>query len=257
MAGKYQPLFVRLSELARAGHRHAEFGFGDIATLVGELPASAYESRQWWANSSHSHAQAWRDADWHVDTVDLERRQVRFARGKVGGSYRARGHRPLHDTAAAVLVEETDAAQLDVRITMEWQRAGHVTLDDAGDVVFPALPCQSGIYRLTLADAADQELPKVYIGESDDLRHRTYHYRRPGPTQQTNQRIHDELRAHLYCGGTVTLAVALHATIESRGEAETLPLGRKTARVLAEHAALALTYLDGDVVVINRDKGAE
>lgn len=35
------------------------------------------------------------------------------------------------------------------------------------------------------------------------------------------------------------------------------PLGRKTARVLAEHAALGLAYIDGDAAVINRDKGVE
>jgi hypothetical protein len=33
-----------------------------------------------------------------------------------------------------------------------------------------------------------------------------------------------------------------------------LPLARKTARVLAEHAALALTYLDDAAEVINRDR---
>jgi hypothetical protein len=32
-----------------------------------------------------------------------------------------------------------------------------------------------------------------------------------------------------------------------------LPLASKTARVLAEHATLALVYFDGDAEVINRD----
>jgi hypothetical protein len=123
--------------------------------------------------------------------------------------------------------------------------------------VFPILPRSSGIYRLPMSDGPDQGLLLVYVGESDDLRRRTYHYRRPGPSQQTSQRIHDDLRAHLGAGGLVTLAISTAATIEAGRESSPLPLGRKTARVLAEHAALALIYLDGDAVVINRDKGAD
>jgi hypothetical protein len=114
-----------------------------------------------------------------------------------------------------------------------------------------------GVYRITLSDRLGQDVPLVYVGESDDLRSRTYGYRRPGSSQQTSQRIHDELQAHLRSGGQTIIAVATTAMISAHGECRPLPLGRKTARVLAEHAALALIYLDGDSVVINRDRGAE
>lgn len=257
MTGKYQPLAARLAALSASDRHSVEFTFAEIADVVGGLPPTAYGTRQWWANSSSIQAQAWRDADWHVDHVNFERELVRFARGRVGGSYRERGHRSARDTAAAVLVTETDSVELDVRIAMTWQRAGGITLDSAGGLVFPDLPRASGIYRMTLSGSPGQDLPKVYIGESDDLRGRSYNYRRPGPTQRTSQRIHDELIAHLSSGGHVTIAVATEAMIEARGDAAPLPLGRKTARVLAEHAALALTYIDGDAVVINRDKGVE
>lgn len=53
------------------------------------------------------------------------------------------------------------------------------------------------------------------------------------------------------------MAIATSAIIAVGDESEDLPLGRKTARVLAEHAALALTYLDGEAVVINRDSGLD
>jgi hypothetical protein len=112
-----------------------EFDFAEIASVVGGLPPSAYESRQWWANSTTTQAQSWGDADWHVDDVNFERQRVRYVRGRVGGSYRARGGRPARDTAAAVLVAETESADLDVRVQVTWQRAGHVTLDDRGDLV--------------------------------------------------------------------------------------------------------------------------
>lgn len=81
MAGKYQPLEERLAELAVAGQRSAEFDFDDVAQLVGWLPPSAYEHRPWWGNGNHVQAQAWLNAGWHVDQVDLERQRVRFTRG--------------------------------------------------------------------------------------------------------------------------------------------------------------------------------
>lgn len=40
----------------------------------GELPASAYKHRAWWANSrSHSHAHAWLSADYKVVRVEVDR----------------------------------------------------------------------------------------------------------------------------------------------------------------------------------------
>lgn len=258
MAGKYGPLSQRLADLAAAGRQVVEFSFAEIADLVAGLPPSAYGSRQWWANSRSTQAQAWRDADWHVDQVNFGRQRVRYARGPVGSSYGDSRHpRSVHKTAAAALVVETDSADLDVRVHLTWQRAGPVSLDAAGDLVFPAMPRSPGVYRITLSEGPGQELPMVYVGESHDLRGRAYGYRRPTPRQQTSQRIHDELQSHLRSGGIVTLAVATAAAIDARGESGPLPLGRKTARVLAEHAALALTYLDGDAVVINRDPGAD
>jgi predicted GIY-YIG superfamily endonuclease len=250
---KYRQLSEHLAALAESGRESAEFGFADISALVDGLPPSAYENRQWWANSSLTQAQAWRDADWHVEYVSFDRQRVRFARGKVGGSYQARGRRPASETAAAVLVTETDSAELDVRVRMTWQRAGHVTLGPAGDLVFPELPRSPGIYRLTFTDAPNQDRPRVYVGESEDVRNRARQHHRPGSTQQTSLRIPAELVGHLRAGGTVTMAVATEATVCAWDEADTLPLGRKSARVLAEHAALALTYLDDDAVIIDRD----
>lgn len=48
-----------------------------------------------------------------------------------------------------------------------------------------------------------------------------------------------------------------HAQIEADGQRSALPLARKTARVLAEHAALALAYIDDVVDIMNADRGAE
>jgi hypothetical protein len=101
-----------------------------------------------------------------------------------------------------------------------------------------------------------QTRSEVYIGEADDLRRRWYNYRNPGLSQQTSLRINELLRHHLAAGGHTALAIATVATLESGGQTSPLPLTRKSARVLAEHAALAMEYVGGGMAVINRDKGA-
>lgn len=254
MAGKYQPLTEHLASLTEAGRQSVEMEFAEVSALVGGLPPSAYRSRQWWANSSLTQAVAWREADWHVDQVDFARERVRYARGKVGGSRTTRTRERTSGSPPNELTAEPNDPDVDVRVRLTWHRAGPVT-NDGGKLVFPPLPRSPGIYRLTFSGLAGQ--PRVYIGESDDLRRRTGNYRNPGPTQQTSQRIHQELISHLTAGGTVTMSLATNAVIEADGETTQLPLARRTARVLAEHAALGLAYLDSKAAIVNRDRGAE
>lgn len=253
MVGKYQPLTEHLAALAEAGRQNVEMEFVKVSALVGGLPPSAYHNRQWWANSSLTQAVAWNEADWHVDQVDFARQRVRYARGKVGGSRTTRTRERASESPPNELTVEPNDPDVDVRVQLTWRRAGPVT-NDRGKLVFPPLPPSPGIYRLTFSGLAGQ--PQVYIGESDDLRRRTGNYRNPGPTQQTSQRIHQELITHLTAGGAVTMSVATSAVIEANGEATQLPLARKTGRVLAEHAALGLAYLDGQAAIVNRDRGA-
>ncbi|MGW6441496.1 DUF7662 domain-containing protein [Lentzea sp. NPDC055074] len=254
MPAEYAPFTSHLAALAEAGRQTAEFGFAEIAHLVSGLPPTAHHVRQWWANSTSVQAQSWRDADWHVAQVDFARQRVRFERGPVGAGYRDRP--PASEVVVASAVE-METVELDVRVRMSWQRMGDVGLGADGRLVFPTLPRVPGIYRISLSDAPDQDLPVVYVGESGDLRTRSNGYRNPGPTQQTNQRLRDELLGHLHRGGRVSIAVVTRATVEALGESSELPLVRKSARVLAEHAALALIYLDGTSAVLNRDKGSD
>ena len=65
--------------------REAAFSFGQLENVLGrELPPSARKYRPWWENEysseSHSHAQAWMQAGWKVDAVDLKEEWVRFVR---------------------------------------------------------------------------------------------------------------------------------------------------------------------------------
>jgi hypothetical protein len=94
MAGKYEPLQRCLEEFSRRGDTTADFSFSDIEALIGPLPSSARQRRQWWANDSHTQSEAWRAAGWHVDTVSLDHERVRFAAGIRGGTYADRARQP-------------------------------------------------------------------------------------------------------------------------------------------------------------------
>ncbi|SEQ23831.1 hypothetical protein SAMN04488000_102271 [Lentzea albida] len=251
LAGKYAPLTGRLAAVTRDGRQGVELSFAEISDLVGGLPASAYEHRAWWANGLLSQQAAWHRAGWRVDFVSLERRRVRFVRLDapldVGGE-----SQPV--AAAIELPVDDGTPALDVRVRCVWRIAGEVGLSD-DKPVFPRLPRVAAIYRLTFAASTGR--PRIYIGETDDLRRRVGNYRNPGPTQQTSQRLHHELVRHLSSGGTVSLSVAIEAELETDGRRSALPLARKTARVLAEHAALALAYVDDVVDIINADRGVE
>jgi CBS domain-containing protein len=57
--------------------------FAQIEEIIdGELPASAYEHRAWWANDpvGHVQSQQWLDVGWRVASVNMSTQVVRFAR---------------------------------------------------------------------------------------------------------------------------------------------------------------------------------
>lgn len=82
--GKYAPLRSYLD--GRPAHEtHVTLSFRDIETILERpLPRSARDYRPWWANhagrSVSPQARAWLEAGFHVDSVALDRRSVRFVR---------------------------------------------------------------------------------------------------------------------------------------------------------------------------------
>lgn len=78
--GKYEPLpqFLREQSAERVRMK-----FREIEAVLGfKLPQSAYQHREWWSNhdTGHSHARSWRGAGWRTEAVDLQSREVTFAR---------------------------------------------------------------------------------------------------------------------------------------------------------------------------------
>lgn len=81
VGGKHGPL---RDYLAGQSGSQVRMTFAEVADLVGPLPSSARLHQAWWANGSLVQAQAWRDAGWHVESVDQAAEQVTFAGGRAG-----------------------------------------------------------------------------------------------------------------------------------------------------------------------------
>jgi hypothetical protein len=253
--GRYDPLTAHLQAMADRGQGTVDLGFDEIEQIIAQaLPASSVQ-RQWWANSSHSQALAWRAAGFHVDQVYLDRRRVRFALGARGGSHADQGRRasvPASTRLAAPAERHPAGPAVDVRVRLQRLDAGMVTLDQAGKPTFGPVDAAPGLYRMTLTGPAVTARPRVYVGESDSLRRRlSGNYRNPGPRQQTSLRINALLREHLTAGGSVALAIATEATVWLDGLEQPLNLARKAGRLLAENAALVLAQVTGDADIEN------
>ncbi len=251
MAGKYAPLQDALRAAAERGQSVVDLGFDEVGRLVGGLPSSS-AVRQWWANNSQVQALAWRDADFHVEQVALDRRRVRFVRGAKGGSYADRGRRPAAPSPARRAPARRAPVDdpVDVRLRLQWLDGGVVTLDGSGKPAFDVLDSIPGLYRMTLTGGA-LDRPQIYIGESDNLNRRSGNYRNPGAGQQTSLRINALLREHLDRGGQVSLAVMTTATMWLAGEERPWDLTRKAGRLLAENAALVTAHIAAGADIVN------
>lgn len=160
--------------------------------------------------------------------------------------------------AAAPGSQRVDAGALEVlervemRIGFTWLRAGVVSLDVDGLPRFPVLPAVPGLYRFDFG--TDEEgVRSLYIGESASLRQRASGYRnaRTGPSsQRTNRRIHQKFVEHLGAGGSVEFAIAVAVSI---GDGESIDLRLKSARRLAENAAVLLAQRSPGTTVLNID----
>src|SRR2546423_592094 len=54
-------------------------------------------------------------------------------------------------------------------VKFTWRRVGQLELDDRGHLIFPPVPDQPGIYKLTITTPADT-IDQVYVGEAEQLR---------------------------------------------------------------------------------------
>ena len=143
------------------------------------------------------------------------------------------------------------SGNLQVGMVYEWVR---VLEDGTTPYEFPHRVSQhmrqqhSGpaIYRWTIHRQAD--ITGVYIGETEALPRRIYHYLKPGPTQQTNIRLHKAFTVAKEHGLSVTLEVLRFTPSQVAGHSiSQASLEEKTVRVLLEHLMLWV-YQDAPLI---------
>lgn len=141
---------------------------------------------------------------------------------------------------------------IEVTSKFTWLGAGALTLDGEGLPSFPPLPPAPGLYRFDFG-TDDEGVRTLYIGESVSIRRRASNYRNAKTDrsrQRTSRRIHKEVVEHLNAGGTIGFAVAT-AVVLADGKVADLRL--KSARRLAENAAVLMAQLERGVAVLNID----
>lgn len=137
-----------------------------------------------------------------------------------------------------------------IALRFRWRAIGDVALDLAAKPVFPQVTAEPGVYRFEV-DHAERS---VYFGEASDLRRRLSHYRNPGPSQQTNQRLNDLVGRVLAHDGRCSVSVVEVLSFEGKFGGAELDLRLKAARVLIESSAIVLARSDGTRTVLNLDK---
>ncbi len=154
--GKYDPLRRYMSALMQP---EWTAGFDELGEILGKpLPPSASEHRTWWANHGGQmvHQQAWLDAGWRVDAVDLSRRQVVFRRVRYGGRLTSHGAeeangrlgKPANGLPSEIhkMVEKTRQTN-SISIRLDWTEIGAVHRD--GDTwALPDVPESPGLCRI-------------------------------------------------------------------------------------------------------------
>ncbi|MGY4770647.1 hypothetical protein ACXC9Q_27360 [Kribbella sp. CWNU-51] len=145
-----------------------------------------------------------------------------------------------------------------VSVSFVWRDAGQITLDQRGLPTFPPLPKEPGLYRFDFGSVDGGTAHTVYIGESQELARRGGNYRNAKSdrsTQRTSRRIHTDLVRHLSRGGQVHLAISVDVFLGIDGDP--VDLRAKSARRLAENAAVLLAQLDPGLTVLNIDTDLE
>lgn len=218
---KYDPLGSHLRSL----HEDRWIArFSEIDDILGfALPRSARVHREWWGNEksgTHSHARVWIEAGWLVHEVSLGQSQVAFRRSPsgrpsgVGSSHKrvlATRADAFHDGKAGLpprteRPESGDVAETTVSaaIRLGWSKVGPIRLDMQGELAFPSLQEEPGIYRFQFTRGG---MAHAYVGETNRLRRRLHHYKNPGPSQCTNIRKNRLLKEVLREGIKVEMDV--------------------------------------------------
>lgn len=124
-----------------------------------------------------------------------------------------------------------------MKVTVEtsFRDVGEIRLAE-GQLVFPGVPTDPGIYRFRFETAARDF--SSHIGEATNLTRRHAGYQYGYKKQLTNFRINARMKDHLKAGGRILVSISTEATATIDGPTRPLNLGLKRSRLLVENAAL-------------------
>lgn len=269
--GKYDPLGDHLRSLHED---HWVARFSEIDHILGfALPRSARVHSAWWGNErsgTHSHARAWMEAGWLVHEVSLGQGRITFGRVPSG---RPAGVSSPHKRMLATRADPFHYGKADlpprterlednvaagttalVAIGLGWSKVGPVRLDMYGELAFPSLREEPGLYRFRFTRDG---MAHAYVGETNRLRRRLHHYRNPGPSQQTNIRMNILLKKVIQDDIIVEVDVLQSplATTNVCSRSEPPDLSIKSDRLILERVALD-ELRQNNIVVLNSHAGS-
>jgi hypothetical protein len=135
-------------------------------------------------------------------------------------------------------------------LRLVWSAAGLLSHGAEGKISFPKLQAVGGLYKFSVRRRDGSQA--VYVGETENLQRRFAHYRNPGPTQTTNQRMNGLFVEVLASGGEIHLATVTDKVwIVLNGQEVPADLARKDVRRLFENFVLA-TQNVSEVECLNR-----
>lgn len=234
---KYKPIHQHLAAL-KLQQWHATFD--EIECILQDrLPRSAKTYPAWWANEksgSHVQAASWLEAGWQTRDVNIEKQSLIFERIENSRRASAKEKKQREIIWSNAGASEKARWQTTTLVDQKWRRVGQIELDRKGAPVFPKCPNAPTVYLLHVPSKSK---PETYVGETDNLARRLQHYRTPGPTQKTSQRLRQFLVETLERDKPVELHVLGEDTqIRTRNNDRPANMADKVERHLLEASAI-------------------
>jgi DNA-binding transcriptional regulator YiaG len=138
---KYYPLYDYLRPLYQ--EKPIKLSFDEIEAIIGNpLPRSARYNRAWWANSPTSQGQAWLEAGWLVDAVNIEGAWVVFRPARItyritprhrrSGGWSGERVRALREHAGWSQQDLADQLRMRQQTISEWETGKYIPRRSTG-----------------------------------------------------------------------------------------------------------------------------
>ena len=225
---KYRPLQDYLRALP-ASKDTVSLRFDELEKIIGaKLPKSAFTYPAWWGNQEGgSRAPHWHAAGFKVDSTDLTRRIVRFARDSAAKQRSRPGARKVAPKQEGKkLIVKKEPIPKDKLLDAGFDVYDYWQLTDAGIHLAGGLPRKPCVYAHVVGGEV------YYIGRSlKGFKHRMSHYKKPGPTQSTSIRVNGLIKAALKAGRIVEVIAAFPEASSWNGLPVDLVSGLETGLV--------------------------